>query len=398
VSRSLVPLGDALAAVFDNRGKTPRKLGGDWSASGHRVVSALNIKGHRVDENNHHYISDDLYQKWMKEPLRAGDVLLTSEAPTGEVAFLDRDVDWALGQRLFALRALPGLLDGRFLYYSLRGGNVRHQLMARSTGTTVSGVRQSELLKVMLDLPSVEEQVAIAATLGALDDKIESTRRVRDLLRSLGSARLVAAIAASPSNSLPLRELTTSITRGVAPKYADDDPGAPLVLNQKCVRDGWVTTSQARRMFDRDVAPQKMVTDGDILVNSTGTGTLGRVGRWHAGSIYADGHVSIVKVDTKVADPTVVAYALFRREADIEALATGSTGQTELSPGRLSALTIELPDREVSAELESTLLALEARIHGLRVEEGLLSSLRDALLPELLSGRIGVSEVATVLA
>ena len=70
--------------------------------SGHRVLSALNIKRNRIDDNDHHYVDSVLYKKWMKVPLRKGDVLLTSEAPLGEVAYLDSDVDWALGQRLFA--------------------------------------------------------------------------------------------------------------------------------------------------------------------------------------------------------------------------------------------------------------------------------------------------------
>jgi hypothetical protein len=189
MSGTPVLLGDALAVLIDHRGKTPKKLGGDWSTTGHRVVSAINVKGGRVDSNDHHYVSDAIYEQWMKEPLRAGDVLLTSEAPTGEVAFLDVDCDWCLGQRLFGLRGKPGLLDGRYLFYLLRGGDVRAQLMARSTGTTVSGIRQSELVKVELNLPSLDEQRKIARTLGAFDDKIESNRRACRLLWSILKAQ-----------------------------------------------------------------------------------------------------------------------------------------------------------------------------------------------------------------
>lgn len=126
-----------------------------------------------------------MYKKWMKIPLQAGDVLLTSEAPTGEVAYLPERYDWALGQRLFGLRGKPGLLDGRYLFYALRGGDARHQMIARATGTTVSGIRQSELVRVELDLPGIEVQRGIAATLGALDDKIASNRRAIALMEDL---------------------------------------------------------------------------------------------------------------------------------------------------------------------------------------------------------------------
>ena len=92
--RTRVALGDALAVLIDHRGKTPKKLGGDWTSTGHRVVSAINIKENSVDDNDHHYVSAELYRRWMKEPLRAGDERLTSEAPTGEVAYVARDTDW----------------------------------------------------------------------------------------------------------------------------------------------------------------------------------------------------------------------------------------------------------------------------------------------------------------
>lgn len=358
----------------------------------------MNIKDSRVDDNDHHYVDGELFNKWMKEPLKAGDVLLTSEAPTGEVAYLSQDRDWCLGQRLFGLRGKAGLLEGQYLYYLLRGGEVRNQLIARATGTTVSGIRQSELVKVELDLPPLPEQQGIAATLGALDDKIESNRRARSVLRRLGGAKLLAAIAGGSCRCAALADLTLSISRGVTPKYADDDLEAPLVINQKCVRGNWVSTEPARRMVYRELAPAKFVGDGDILVNSTGTGTLGRVGRWHSGTAFADSHVSILKADPGQIGPTVLAYLLFNREADIEGMATGSTGQTELSPSRLGELVIEYPDSASSSELEELLLAIENRAAALLDEEQVLGALRDALLPELLSGRIRVPEAEQAVA
>lgn len=388
MNRTRIALGDALAELIDHRGKTPKKLGGDWTAGGHRVVSALNIKGSRVDDNDHHYISDEMYRRWMKVPLASGDVLLTSEAPTGEVAYLAEAQDWAIGQRLFGLRGKPGLLDGRYLFYALRGGDARHQLMSRATGTTVSGIRQSELVKIELDLPPIEEQRGIASTLGALDDKIESNRRKRELLRRLGRAEVEAA----GGPAVQLRDVVESIARGVAPKYADDDPDAELVINQKCIRGGWVRTDLARRMLSRHVAPAKQAHPGDILVNSTGTGTLGRVGRWHGGATFVDSHVTVVRPDAALARPTVLAYAILDHEDDIAAMATGSTGQTELSAARLGELVIRLPSLDACAQLEAGLLAYEDRIASLQREESILASLRDSLLPGLLSGSLQVSE------
>ena len=220
MSRRTVVLPDALLELIDHRGKTAKKLGGDWSESGHRVVSAINIKRSRVDANDHHYVSNELYTKWMKVPLRAGDVLLTSEAPTGEVAYLAEDRDWCLGQRVFGLRTDTKQLLGRYLYYQLRGGDARHQLLSRATGTTVSGIRQSQLVKVRLDLPPLPEQRGIAATLGALDDKIDSNRRAIDLAIALLDAISERIRDGMPSTALG--DLATAVRTTVTPAALGD--------------------------------------------------------------------------------------------------------------------------------------------------------------------------------
>src|SRR5258708_918611 len=96
-----LPLADALELLIDHRGKTPRKLGAEWLPHGVRVISAINIKDGRVDDENVRFISRRFYSRWMPIPLAAGDVLLTSEAPLGQVAYLESETDACLGQRLF---------------------------------------------------------------------------------------------------------------------------------------------------------------------------------------------------------------------------------------------------------------------------------------------------------
>ncbi len=183
-------LQDVVDEILDRRGVTPIKLGGDFASTGHRVISAKVIKDGRVDlgADEARYVDSDIYRKWMRRPLRSDDVIMTSEAPLGELAYLDRDVDWVLGQRLFAIRPRPHVLSGRFLYYALSAPDVRDSLMARSSGTTVVGIRQAELRKVEIPVPPIEEQHAIAHILGTLDDKIELNRKQNETLEAMGRA------------------------------------------------------------------------------------------------------------------------------------------------------------------------------------------------------------------
>lgn len=335
-----------------------------------------------------------------RRTLQAGDVLIetaggTSSRPTGRTMLVTQNLLDALGAPAtcasFArfLRVRTELADPAYVYWYLQNMHARGEMSQHEVRHT--GVGRFQYTKFAetqrIPLPPVEEQRAIAATLGALDSKIESNRRQRALLRSLGFAQYAGALEPE-SRVVALEDVTSSIARGVAPKYVDEHPGAPLVINQKCIRDGWVSTTPARRMQDRAVAPAKRAIGGDILVNSTGTGTLGRVARWHDGSIFVDSHVTVVKPDPTRSPPTVLAYALLGRETDIVGMSTGSTGQTELSPTRLASLTVALPSARAAGQLEPVLLELEDRSAQLASESDRLAALRDTLLPELLSGRL----------
>ena len=182
-------LGDVLAVVIDHRGRTPKKLGGDFVAAGVRVLSAKTVKGGRLQGlADCRFVTQDMYDAWMPNKLRLGDVLLTSEAPLGEAAYLQDDAHFCLGQRLFALRANDAKLDARFLFYLLLSPAVQQRLQARATGTTAQGIRQAELVQVEVDLPPLPEQRRVASILGALDDKIELNRRINYTLESIARA------------------------------------------------------------------------------------------------------------------------------------------------------------------------------------------------------------------
>ena len=171
-------LGELCSSVIDHRGKTPLKLGGNWVSSGYRALSAKNIKtGQIVQEETIRFVNDSLYKKWMKEEIERGCIIITSEAPFGEVYYWDSDEKIVLSQRLFGLK-ISKEYDSKFIYYYMRTHNFQEELRGRATGTTVIGLRQPELLKCHILLPPMEEQRRIVGILGAIDDKIENNRRI----------------------------------------------------------------------------------------------------------------------------------------------------------------------------------------------------------------------------
>ncbi|MFW5891628.1 MAG: restriction endonuclease subunit S, partial [bacterium] len=148
--------------VIDYRGKTPKKLNGKWAKEGYRTISAMNVKnGMLVKKKSIRYVNEDIYIKWMKKEVEKNDILLTSEAPLGEVMFWDSNEKIVLGQRLFCLKVNEDLVYPKFLYALMQTELFYKKLIQKQSGTTVFGIRQPQLLKIRINLPEMKKQIDI---------------------------------------------------------------------------------------------------------------------------------------------------------------------------------------------------------------------------------------------
>ena len=148
-----------------------------------------------------------------------------------------------------------------------------------------------------------------------------------------------------------LKDLTIKeIKRGKSPKYADD--GSVYVFAQKCnVKLGGIDVSLAKfldmRIFDKYPVEEYMA-DGDIIINSTGNGTLGRIGIFRDSDrindfvIVPDSHVTIIRIGNQMIKDYLF-FALKYHQPYLEKLGEGSTNQTELRPSTVTELLIPVP-------------------------------------------------------
>ncbi len=170
------------------------------------------------------------------------------------------------------------------------------------------------------------------------------------------------------ANTALLSDLVTYLNRGVAPKYVET--GGIRVYNQKCVRDQRVSDGPSRRTqaSARPSQMDKELRPFDVLINSTGVGTLGRVGQIFGldEPATADSHLTIVRPDPKKIDPLFLGYVLKACEPEIERLGEGSTGQTELSRAKLGELEINLISRDAQKSASAFLYAIDKRLTLLR--------------------------------
>lgn len=161
-----------------------------------------------------------------------------------------------------------------------------------------------------------------------------------------------------------LKNLSEYISRGITPSYTEGN--GIQVLNQKCVRDGKISI-EASRLHDNEqkkVSDEKILKKNDILVNSTGLGTLGRVAQKHDDTIATvDSHITIVRPKKSKVDPLFLGYLLKQNQSLIESLAEGSTGQTELSRIQLGELRFDLPvDKKFQRSIGEAMYLLDSKI------------------------------------
>jgi type I restriction enzyme S subunit len=390
-------LGDLLVAVIDHRGRTPKKLGGDFTAHGIPVISAKNIKNSRLVLGDAvRYIPPAMWDRWMPVKLSAGDVLLTSEAPLGETAYLADSDDLCLGQRLFALRADSRRLHSHYLFYALQGPTLRSRILARASGTTAQGIRQAELVRVPVPVPPVDEQQRIARVLSSLDDKIENTRRLAKTLDQIAIALFKARFVDFVGHDRFIKSEIGPIPRGwsVSDIYEvasvtygrpfksslfDDSDGVPLLR----IRD--LATQEPRVCTTEHRDDGRLIKAGDIVVGMDGEF---RAHIWSGPDTWLNQRVCAFDPLPGIS-PVFVLGAIRPPLAFFEATKSGTTvihlGKRDIDTFRV----VHPPDAvmgEFRAEADPLLLNAVAA----RKESRTLAAIRDALLPRLISGQIRV--------
>jgi len=178
-------IGSICKKIIDYRGKTPEKV-----SYGTKLITSKVIKNNRILDNaNFEYIRDDKYEEVMRRGKpELFDILFTTEAPLGEVALIKNDEKIAIAQRIILLRANTDKVTPHFLFYSLIGPLGYGRIQQKGTGTTVLGIKNPELKKVILPIPPLPTQRKIAKILSNYDDLIENNLKRIKLLEE--SARL----------------------------------------------------------------------------------------------------------------------------------------------------------------------------------------------------------------
>lgn len=180
-----LPLKSLCLLVVDCPHSTPV-----WTDSGVVVLRNQNIKGGRLDLSNPSFTDVDHYLGRVKRAIpQENDLVITREAPMGEVCQLPAGLKCCLGQRQVLLRPDPDKTDSGYLLYALQSPYLQRQIgWSEGTGSTVSNLRIPVLEQLSVPVPSLRIQREVAQTLGALDERITLLRETNKTLESISQA------------------------------------------------------------------------------------------------------------------------------------------------------------------------------------------------------------------
>ena len=406
-------LGEALEEIIDHRGKTPKKLGASFTDSGVPVASAQLVANGVLDLSTARCVSAETYEAWMKVPAQKGDVLLTSEAPLGRVAQVPSDEPLVLGQRLFGLRGNPNVLNNGYLFYALQTEKLQAELVGRSSGTTVFGIRQSALRTVPIELPPVEDQRAIAEVLGALDDKIAANRAIASTADSLYIASfqdlMNESLHCTPTS---LEALVDDIIGG---DWGKESPQSEFTEETLCLRGtdipnvqlGWLGKApvrflKAKALSRRALRPGSVVVEvsGGSPTQSTGRSALATQAllRTIEAPIVATNFCRILTPKPGWSDFVYGALRTSWDRGDFFQYENGTSGIKNLNLAHYLASTrLPAPSEKVLERFSFQANSLHStQVTSARENES-LSQLRETLLPQLMSGKLRVREAEKVV-
>ena len=417
------PLIECLAALIDYRGKSPPK-----SNTGIPVLSAKVVKSTGLLWPIEQMIAPDYYPKWMTRGLpQPGDVVMTTEAPMGEVVQLDEETaQFALGQRIVCMRGKSEKLDNTFLRYLLISPVQQEILASYATGTTVLGISQKALRSMPISFPSHAEQERIGQMLAALDEKIDLNRRINETLETMARAIFKDWFV----DFGPTRAKAQGRAPYLAPELWDLFPDA---LNDEDKPVGWEVSKIGKEVdavggatpstkepsywengeyhwttpkdLSRLSSPVLLGTDRKITalgVKKISSGLL-PVGTVLLSSRAPIGYLAIAEVPTAVNQGFIAmvcqkrlpnVFVLFWCYENLDHIKDISSGSTfaEISKKAFRPVPVVVPSERALVAHEGLVRPLYDRIVSNTKESASLAKTRDFLLPKLMSGGIRLTE------
>jgi len=381
-------LEDVIEKFIDYRGKTPNK-----TESGIPLVTAKIVKNGNILTPNE-FIAKDDYLEWMTRGFpEINDIVLTTEAPLGEIALI-KNKNIALAQRIITLRGIENLVHNPFLKYYFQSSVGQHKLKSRESGSTVSGIKSSVLKKIPISLPELIEQKAISYLLLSFDDKIDLLHRQNAALEGMAEVLFREWFVERAGDDWEEKSLFDCIKLigGGTPKtkvleyWTGDTPwlsGGDIASNHK----GFILDSDKKiTELGLENSSAKLLPKFATVISARGT--VGKYCMLSKPMTFSQSNYGIIP---KVQDCFFFTYLLVNNAViELQAAAYGSVFDT-ITTSTFKENKVNIPSDDEILKFEKRVQPYFLKMFKNKKQIQTLKNLRDTLLPKLMSGEVRVA-------
>lgn len=303
-----------------------------------------------------------------------------SKKHVGKIAYITKDEPYYAGGFMGIIRADERVIKPLYLYTILQHPYIKQTLEASSTGNNINNL-SSSLNDIKLPLPPMDIQEKIVNEIGEYEEQaISCSSQIKELKQN------IMKLMSSSANEEKLGKYTTLLKRGKSPKYTYNS-------EVQIIKSGQIRGLKEfdfSKKFYADSSMEKderLLVKGDLLINSTGVGTAGRVNLFDLdGNFFVDSHVAICRLKQNELVPLYALYQLYFKVGfkNIEKMATGQSGQIELAPDTIANIKIPVPDIEEQKKIVARVLPLEKEIERLQKEIDEIPEKKRAVLDKYL--------------
>ena len=361
------------------------------------------VKSEKIDSCD--YISEEFYEEVARKygVPQENDLLVTTRGTIG-IPYLYKKSDrfYFADGNLTWMKDFRSTLLPQYLYYWFLSHEGQRKIDSIAKGTAQKAVPIAGIKTLEMLLPPIETQRRIADIVSAYDDLIENNRKQIKLLEEAAQrlykewfvdlrfpghehTKIMDGVPDGWEKST-VASVSSVLRRGISPRYNEN--GKSIVINQKCIRQTVVTFDESRRQ-EKPYPEDLNLQDSDTVICSTGAGTLGRVGQIFGdySDTTFDSHVTLIRAKEGF-EKQYLFQSLKARQTYLMGMGKGSTNQLELSRGTIQDLDIHIPSKKVLNQFEQVAQPMHDKISVISKSILQLQTVRDRLLPKLMSGEI----------
>lgn len=391
-------LRDLCEQIVDCKNRTPPEAppGEEFGFA----IGTPNIVNGRILLGDAKPVSKETFGIWTARAVPAeDDIILTREAPVGRVGRIDSEMTVCLGQRTMLLRADSSNCDPRFLHYFLLSPAVQAKLHGLSFGSTVPHLRVDQVKDLSLsNVPGLNVQRVIGSILASLDDKIAVNDRIAATALELAEALYLQASSSHDWSSIELGSAASWYSGGTPktsePRFWDGEiPWISALSLKGC----WIETSERRLTELGAASGTRLVPAGVVIFVVRGSSLKEEFRVGLTQREVAFGQDCKALVPSSGIDPHILFHGIrSARDQILDLVDETSIGAGRLSTDLITKLAIRVPP-EAASDIVEEIRSLD-QLSAVRTRETrALLALRDALLPELMAGRLRVKDAEKVV-